>query len=212
MAEATLKAQIREQKGKQASKRFRYQGMIPGILYGADEEPMLLKIDLKELLLLLHSFGRNIVVNLAIGNKRKKIMAFIFDIQHNPISGNIIHIDLKHISLKEKIHVSVPVHLSGDPEGVRNEGGIVEHIMHKLEIISLPADIPEEIIIDIADLHIGDVIRVKDIAHGKFDIIPEPESTVVHLIAPKVVLVPEDEVSIEEEEETAEPEVIGEEE
>ena len=214
MAEIDLKVQKREEKGKQASKRLRRQGLIPGILYGIDMESASLAIDLKELLLLLHSVGRNTVVNLIVGRKRKKIKTFIYDIQHDPISGEIIHIDLKQISMEKKIHVSIPIHLTGIPEGVKNEGGIVEHMMHTIAIMSLPAEIPKGITIDISDLHLGDVIHVSDLTHDSFDVLSDEKSVVVHIIAPKVVMVPEVEIEeeLEEEEEPVEPEVIGEEE
>ena len=212
MAEANLKVIKREEKGKQASKHLRQNGFIPGILYGFGMEPLSLTVDLKELLLLLHSVGRNAVFNLSIGKNKKKYTSFIYDIQHNPISGEIIHIDLKQISLTEKIHVNVPVHLTGLSFGVKNEGAIVEHIMHAIEVACLPADIPVDIKIDITDLHLGDVIHVKDIPHENFEILSAEDSVVLHLIAPKVVKVEEveEEIVEEGEEAAAEPEVIGE--
>jgi len=212
MPEAILKAQIRNIKGKQAAKQLRRENLIPAIIYGVGEEPTKLTVELKNLLILLHAFGRNAVVNLSVDNSKKKIKAFIYEIQHDPISGDIIHVDLKHISMKEKIHVLVPIYLEGNPEGVKNEGGIVEHVMHTLEIISLPSEIPNVITIDISKLHIGDVIHVNDIEHEKFEIVPEPERTIVHVIAPKIVVVPVEEEALIEEEEAIEPEVIGEEE
>ncbi|MDP2984296.1 MAG: 50S ribosomal protein L25 [Candidatus Latescibacter sp.] len=205
MAEASLKAQVRTVKGKQASKHLRKEGHIPGVLYGPGENPSLLSLDSKEFLTLLHSFGRNVVVDLAVGDKKKKVKAFIYEIQHDPISGDIIHVDLKHISLKVKIHVTVPVHLGGIPVGVKNEGGILEHIMHTVEISCLPTDIPESISLDVTSLHTGDGIHIKDLPHEKFEILAELESVVVHVVAPRVVAVEEPtEVGI------AEPEVIGE--
>lgn len=169
-------------------------------------------------MILLHSFGRNAIVNLSFAsNKRKKFKAFIYEIQHDPISGDIIHIDLKHIDLNQKIHSSVPVHLEGAPEGVRNEGGILEHLMHKIEIFCFPADIPERITVDVTDLHLGDAVHVSDIEAANFEILSDMSSTVVHVVTPKVIKVaeeeiPEEELEEEEVEEPAEPEVIGEEE
>jgi len=212
MAEATLHVNIREEIGKQAAKHMRQKGFIPGVLYGMDEKTSLLSINGKEINNIIHSYGRNIVVNLIFGEEKKKVKTFIYEIQHAPITGNIIHVDFKHISLKERIHVMVPIHLEGTPEGVKNEGGIIEHIMHTLEIKCLPSEVPEEIILDVSPMHIGDVIHVKDIEHENFEIIPDPERTVVHVIVPKVVVVEEIEEEIiegEEAEEIAEPEVIG---
>ncbi|MFC1692306.1 50S ribosomal protein L25 [Candidatus Latescibacterota bacterium] len=214
MAEAVLKAQIREEKGKQVAKRLRRNGLIPSVLYGVGVETTALSIELKELLLLLHTFGRNTVVNLTLAKKKKKIKSFIYEIQHNPISGDIIHLDLKQISMDEKIHVSIPINLIGTPYGVKNEGGIVEHALHTLEIFCLPSEIPKVISVDITDLHLGDSIHVRDLTHDNFNVLSDSESVVVHVITPKVVKVVEveEEAIEEEEEEPAEPEVIGEEE
>jgi large subunit ribosomal protein L25 len=205
MAEASLKSQARTDKGKQAAKHLRTDGRIPGVLYGPGEIPSLLSLDTKEFLTLLHSFGRNVVVDLTVGDKKKKVKAFIYEIQHDPLSGEIIHIDLKHISLKEKIHVTVPVHLIGIPIGVKNEGGILEHIMHSMEVSCLPVDIPDGINLDVTNIHTGESFHVKDLPHEKFEFLSDPESIVVHVVAPRIVAVEEPtEVG------TAEPEVIGE--
>lgn len=206
MAEAKLQVQTRTEKGKQAVKHLRKQGLFPGILYGPGEQPSMLSINLKDFLNLLHTYGRNMVVDLAVGDRRKKFKAFIYEIQHDPISGDIIHVDLKHISLKEKITVTISIHLTGIPTGVKNEGGILEHLMHTVEISCLPTDIPDGITIDVSDLHNGGLIHVKELPHQKFEIVSEPESIVVHVISPRVHAVEEK----PEEVGPAEPVVIGE--
>lgn len=211
MAEATLAAQVREEKGKQAAKHIRQMGLVPGIIYGPGETPSMLNLNGKELLTLLHSFGRNAIVNLRIGDKKKNIKAFIYDIQHDPISGDIIHVDLKRINLNEKIHLSVPIRLSGVPEGVKNEGGILEHTLHSLEIFCLPTNIPDTIVLDVSNLHLGYSIHVKDIPASNFEILTELSATVVHVVAPKVVKVEEEVEAAVEGVEPAEPEVVGEE-
>jgi len=211
MAETYLKVQVRESTGKQAAKRLRREGMIPAVLYGGGDKPVSLAIEFKELLTLLHSSGRNTVVNLTIGKGRKKYKTFIYDIQHDPLSGDIIHVDLKQISLDEKIHVTVPIHLHGMPYGVKNEGGIIEHQMHAIEIYCLPTDIPDDIKIDVTDMRLGDVIHVRDLAHENFEMLTDMDSVVIHIIAPKVISVVEEEEEGELEglEEGVEPELIG---
>ncbi|MHB9028973.1 MAG: 50S ribosomal protein L25 [Candidatus Latescibacterota bacterium] len=205
MAEATLKAMIRTERGKQAAKHLRQQGSIPGVLYGPGEQPSPLRINLKEFVTLLHANGRNVVVNLIVEDSPAPVKAFIYEIQHDPISGDIIHVDLKHISLKEKIHVTVPVHLTGIPVGVKTEGGILEHIMHTVEISCFPHQIPDAITLNVTELHTGAIIHVKDIPHEEFDLLSEPEATVIHIVTPRVVAGEEQPSEVG----PVEPEVIG---
>ena len=215
MAEANLIAQKREKKGKQAAKHFRRDGFIPGILYGPGEEPSMLTVINKELHTLLHTYGRNVIVNLRLDDSKKNIKAFIYDIQHDPMSGDITHVDLKHINLKEKIHLSIPIRLKGLPTGVKNEGGILEHNLHALEIECLPADIPDSITLDVSELRMGDSIHVSDLEATNFEILIDTSTTVVHVVAPRVVVEVEEEVEgelLEEIDEAEGPEVIGEEE
>jgi large subunit ribosomal protein L25 len=117
-------------------------------------------------------------------------------------------VDLKHINLKENINVTVSIHLTGIPTGVKNEGGILEHLMHTVVVKCLPTDIPDTITLDVTDLHNGGVIHVKDIPREKFEIVSEPESVVVHVVSPRATI----ESRAEEAAAAAagEPEVIGE--
>ncbi len=209
MAEATLNAEVREGIGKQMAKRLRREGKIPGILYGSGEQPTPLTIDVKTLLILLHAHGRNMVVNLKLGGKRNSVKSFIFELQHDPLSGDIIHVDLKRISLTEEIHVTVPVHLVGIAEGVKNEGGIVEHTLHALPVACLPTLIPDVITVDITSLHLGDIVHVRDLPQEKYRIIAEPDNVIVHIIAPKVIVVAEAEGAEPLEQGPVEPELIG---
>ena len=214
MAVATLHVEVREGVGKQAAKRLRREGMIPGVLYGSGDAPTALSIQLKTLLNLLHSSGRNTVVDLSVGDAQESVKSFLYDIQHDPLSGEIIHVDLKRISMTEVIHVSVAVRLDGTAVGVKSEGGIVEHTLHAIPISCLPADIPETITIDISDLHLGDSLHVSDLEEKNFQFLVEPETLIVHIVAPKVIVVEEEEEEegvVDLDEEGAEPEVIGEE-
>ncbi len=210
MAETSLNVQPREDTGKQAAKHLRAQGVIPAIVYGGDDAPEPLGIDRRELMALLHGSGRNTVVNLTIGMKKKSYKTFIYDIQHDPLTGDITHVDLKRIKLDEKINVSIPVHLAGEAIGVKSEGGIVEHQLHAIDISCLPTNIPEDFRIDITDLHMGDVIHVSDLKQESFDILSDSDSVVVHIVAPKITaILEEEEEGLEELEEGAEPELIG---
>lgn len=207
MAEAVLKVEPRESKGKQPAKKLRNEGVIPGVLYGSTEKPTPISINGKELMVHLNTYGRNKVINLVVGSSKKKTLAFIYEIQHAPMTGKIIHVDFKHIALKEKINATVAIHLVGIPEGVKNEGGIIDFVMHKVEINCLATEIPDKIDIDVSGLHLGAVVHVKDINQEKFEIITEQDGVIVHIVSPKVVAVKAEEEA--EVAETVEPEVIG---
>ena len=209
MAEATLHVKMREEKGKQVAKHLRKEGFVPGVIYGPGEDPSMLAVDDKELFLLLHTYGRNVVVNITPEGSRKKIKTFIYEIQHDPISGNIIHVDFKHISLKEKIHVSVPVVMEGVPEGVKNEGGMLDQSMHTVDISCLPTDIPVRFVIDVSALVIGDTVHVNDIEKGDFEFLSDMDGTIAHVIPPRLIIEVEEEEEVLDEEGPAEPEVIG---
>jgi len=207
MAEANLTAQIRYDKKKQMAKKIRNQGSVPAVLYGVDIEPTLLTINQKTLFNLLHKNGRNVIVNLELDDRKEKLKVFIYDIQHHPLSGEISHVDFKHISLTEKIDISVPVKLIGTPVGVKTEGGILEHILHKVDISCLPTNIPESIDIDVTDLHLGAIIHVKDVKVNDFKIMSDPESVIVHIVVPKVAKISEEQADGEAG--PAEPKIIG---
>lgn len=212
MAEGNLSGLKREETGKQAAKRMRLQGDIPGVLYGVGIDPTPLTINRKELLTMLHALGRNAVVNLSVGKSKKKYKTFIYDLQHDPLTGDITHVDLKQISMTEKIHVTVPVHITGTAFGVKNEGGIVEHMLHAIDVLCLPSDIPEIMTLDISDLRLGGAIHVGDIPSEKFEILTDEKSVVVHIIAPRAVKAEEgegEEEILAAEGGAAEPEVIG---
>jgi large subunit ribosomal protein L25 len=218
MAEALLNAITREELGKQAVKKLRAEGLIPATLYGAGVDSSSLTLNRKELTTLLQSSGRNVVVDLSVDKGKKSVKTFIYEIQHDPLTDKITHVDLKHINLDDKINIEVPVHLEGVADGVKNEGGISEHIMHTIEISCLPSNIPSELVIDMSALQIGDSIHVKDLPTDNFDFISDPDRTVVHVIAPRVMIVEEEEeegleglegIEDELEEGAAEPEVIG---
>jgi large subunit ribosomal protein L25 len=143
-------------------------------------------------------------------------MALIREIQHEPITGDILHIDFLHISPTQKIHITVPVTVVGIADGVKNFGGILQLISRELEIESLPSKIPDVITVDVSSLGIGDAIHVRDLAElAEEDVtyVTPADRTVVSVVPPTVikeVVAAEDEEAAEEGEAAGEPEVIGE--
>ncbi len=208
MSDIALKVEKRDRSGKQLAKKLRKDGNVPGIYYGRAEESVPFSVDVKELETLLHSGGRTSVINLIIGRKRSSIPTIIKEIQRNPITGDLLHLDLMHVSLTEDLEVQIPVHTVGEPEGVTNEGGVLQHLVHELTLRCLPTEIPDHIEIDVSHLSIGDSIHVEDLLQKDERITTDSDTTVVSVLPPTVIKVEEEE-EVEEEEILEEPELVG---
>ncbi len=200
----TVSAIAREGKfNKNAARRLRVAGKLPGVVYGAKEPAVAVELDPKQMLRILHSdTGHNTIFDLDLAGGRAKAM--IVDWQFEPIKDKLIHVDLKRIALDKAMHAEVPVVLTGTAFGVKNEGGVIDQVLREVEIECLPGDIPASIDVDVTEMKLGDVIRVADLPHGgKFRFITDEETTVAQL-----AMIKEDVETLEAEAATAsEPEV-----
>ncbi len=210
MEEIFLEADLRQDLGKGKAKNLRKSGLIPGVVYGQSKEPLAVKVLQKELMGLIYERRiEGVVINLKIkGDKKNKPRAcLIKEIQHDPVNNNIIHVDFNEISLTKAIKVGVPVVAKGEPAGVKQEGGSLEHILWEIEVECLPADIPKEIEVDVSQLKIGDSIHIKDISFpSNVKVLTSSEAIVLSVAAP----MKEEVAAPAEGEEKAEPEVIKE--
>ena len=181
-----MPAEKREGLGKGGARKARAAGNIPGILYGHGETPVPLAIGARTFQLALQKHkGGNAIVNLAIGGGQ--YTALIRDVQYDPITHDILHLDFQHISLTEDVEVEVSVHLVGVPTGVKDGGGILEHITRTVEIRCLPTAIPPAIDVDVAHLNIGDSVHVRDLSVANAQILSDPDSTIATVVAPTVM-------------------------
>jgi large subunit ribosomal protein L25 len=184
-------AKAREGKfNKNAARRVRVAGMIPGVVYGAKEAAIAVELDPKQITRILHSeSGHNTIFDLEIGSgetKASKTKAMIVDWQYEPIKGKLLHIDLKRIAMDKAMRVKVPVLLEGIPVGVKTQGGILDQVLREIEIECLPGDIPSHINLDVTSLALNSSIRVADLPHqGKLKFITDENATVAHVIAIK---------------------------
>jgi large subunit ribosomal protein L25 len=214
MATATMtsinlvEAQPRTERGKNQARRVRRSGRIPAVLYGASKQTRAISVDPKQIARILTSeSGHNSIFDLQVGDERTKVM--IVDWQYEPIKGALLHIDLKRIAMDERLKVSVPVMLKGEPAGVKQQGGILEQVLREVEIECLPGDIPSHIDLDVSHLVFGRLMRVADLPHsGKAKILTDANQTVAHIIAVKEEVAPAPEVVAEAATAPAEPEVI----
>ncbi len=210
MKEIALDVLTRKEKGKAACKSLREKGFIPAVIYGKAEETLQLECDEKKLLKVLHTrAGENVVVNLKISADGEIFSrtALVKEVQHDPLKGEVLHVDFNHISLTQLIKVEVPIEVKGESKGVK-DGGVLDHILRQVEVECLPTQIPEKIDVRIDALEVGDSIHVKDlISPSGVKILTDPEMAVISVEPPKVEKPVEEKV---EEEGAVEPEVIRE--
>jgi large subunit ribosomal protein L25 len=206
-----LKTEVRTGSGKGAAHKLRAVGHIPAILYGRKEEPVSLLIEESAIRAILHSHPDSAVVDLDVkGGKSKGLVNVVVrHVQRHPASGKLLHVDFQRISLDEKIRVEVRVILNGDPKGVKEQGGILEHVTRSLNILSLPGAIPEAVEIDVTHLMIGDTVKLRDIVgdHRDIEFLDETDITLANLIPPIVEAKPAEEAEVAEAE--GEPELVS---
>ncbi len=220
MKEVTLEVYARTDSGKGVARKLRAAGKLPAIIYGHNEKPEPIELDHHKFFATMRQAeGEKLLINLNVDGKDSDKKAIIKDMQRDPVSGKILHIDFQHISMEDKIKIEVPIKLEGLAEGVKNFGGIMSSNMRVIMVLCLPANIPDSVTLDVSELTIHDSIHVKDITIENVEILDDPDDTVVSIIPPTVVK--EDEPAEGEEgeeapedaletEEAAEPEVISE--
>ncbi|HWR15851.1 MAG TPA: 50S ribosomal protein L25 [Terriglobales bacterium] len=184
-----VKAAGRESRGKNEARRLRKSGSIPAVVYGAGKAPLSVAVDPKQVFRILKSdSGHNTIFDLELEGEKTKAM--IVDWQTEPIKGSLLHIDLKRIAMDQKLKVTVPVVLKGDPIGVKTQGGILEQVLREVEVECLPSDIPPHIDVDVSHLEFGHVLRVSELPHGegKLKFLTDEDQPVAHVIAVKEVV------------------------
>ncbi|MSS72525.1 MAG: 50S ribosomal protein L25 [Candidatus Latescibacteria bacterium] len=188
MDQIALKGEHRTGLGKQAAKHMRQSGLLPAVIYGTGEAPIPISVKLREMETLLHTTGRNAIVNLTLeGEGNGGRITLMKEIQHHPIDRRLLHVDFQHISLTQKIRREVSVVAAGMPVGVRSEGGILEHSLHTVEVECLPLEIPEKIEVDVTGLGINKSLHVRDLLEIDSRIITDPERLVFLVVPPTVI-------------------------
>ena len=216
--QVSLTVDVRTASGKKVAKALRYRGQLPAIVYGEGAESVACSVDYRALTDLLKAHGRNAIISLSAGDTSQSTI--IKDIQYHPLHDEILHVDFHRIDLTRKIVVEVPVHATGSAVGVRIGEGILEQMLHDIEVECLPTEIPDHVEIDVSDLDIGDSLHVSDIVldGGDFSIVTDADRTLFAVAAPTLVIEEEEEEDEEglvaegeegaEGEEMQEPELI----
>lgn len=203
-----VKAQSREGTGTSNARRLRAAGWLPAVLNDVDGNAHVIQIDHHAFEMLLHHHsGESLLLKVQVDEDQPRT-TILKEVQHEPISGDAVHADFKEIRMTEKLHVNIPIELTGDPSGVE-EGGILDHGLRELEVECLPGDIVDSIPVDVSALKIGDSILVEDLTlDPKLTVLTAPSLAVASVLVPR--LEEEEEEEAKEGEEGAEPEVIGE--
>lgn len=204
MSEIVLNAEVRQTMGKHA-KLLRIKGSIPGVFYAHNEPNINIQVPKVNLDPLVFTTETHLIeLRLGDGTTKKCILR---DVQFDPVSDRPIHFDLQGLKENEKLTIEIPVSLvGGTPIGVR-EGGMLQHIIHRLKVSCLPKDIPEKIEVNVAELAMNHSIHVRELIVPNVTVLDNPDSPVVAVIPPTVIKEPEP--AAVGEEALAEPEVLG---
>lgn len=164
MSDFTLNTTARTQTGRSASRRLRRANQIPAVLYGKHTNPESLVVEASEFRRLLKAMaGRAVLVELNKEGDSKKSLSFLEEIQRDPLTNNYLHIDFQEVKAGEKIDVHVPVIITGESLGVKNQNGVLEITTHELQVRCLPKDLPATIVVDITELEVGEMIKVSEL-------------------------------------------------
>jgi large subunit ribosomal protein L25 len=188
MKSVPLKAYPRTQTRRGGSKKLRNAGRVPAVIYGRQAKSQNLEISWKEITdLIHHSISENLLVDLSVENDpRSKRLALVQEVQHHPLNGKVLHVDLHEVAKNEKVTVMVPVETVGEAAGVKTGGGVLDHVLFKLKVRCLPKDLPEQILVDVAHLELGKAIHIGEIkAPAGTEILGDKNIPVVSVALPR---------------------------
>jgi large subunit ribosomal protein L25 len=157
-----LQANEREERGKNAARRLRASGMVPAVLYGdGDGKSMSLAVPDKVVDYTLHHLGDNALYDIDLGAGTST--ARIVDVQRNPVTGRLVHVDFAPVDMQERIEITVPLHVVGEAPGAE-EGGVLQQVAYEVQVESLPGDIPQELTLDVSTLGMGENLTLADVS------------------------------------------------
>jgi large subunit ribosomal protein L25 len=201
----SLSASPRQATGKGGARQARFRGKVPAVIYGHGRAAQPLELEAKALEKALEGIDpASTIIELSVDGTPVKTL--IREIQRHPVRPDIIHVDFYEIHAAEKVKLRVPVHLVGNPDGVRNAGGVLDQVTRDVEIEVLPENIPDRLEFDVTALKIGDSVHVRDLVIPNAKILTEAELTIATVVPPRAeeVAAPTPETATE----VTEPELI----
>ena len=209
MEQIIVEATPRDTRGKNAARRMRCAGQIPAVLYGGSGQPQAVAVNTKQVAGILRSeSGHNTIFTVKLNGSEHK--AILKDWQVDPAKGSLLHVDMLRIAMDVRMHVKVPVHTFGEPQGVKMQGGIFEMVTREVEIECLPSEIPDEFKVDVSGLMIGKQLRAADLPLDpqKIKLLTDPQRVIAHVVALRAEEEKPAEAAAPTEAAPAEPEVI----
>jgi large subunit ribosomal protein L25 len=173
---------------RNGAKKLRTEGRIPAVIYGGKAKPQSVEVNAREIgELIVHSVSENLLVDLAIkDDANPKRLALVQEVQHHPLSGHVLHVDFHEVSPTEKVTIMVPVETTGEAAGVKNSGGVLEHVLFKLKVRALPKDLPEQVVIDVTALELNKTIHIGEVkAPEGVEILGDKHIPVVSVAVPR---------------------------
>ena len=187
MAQIIVEGAPRDTRGKNEAKRLRVTGKVPATLYGGKGGPLSLAVNTKQLTAILRSeSGHNTIFEVNFAGKQEP--AIVKDWQVDPVSGNLLHVDLLRVAMDVRMKVKVPVHTFGEPSGVKVQGGVFEVVTREVEVECLPADIPTEFKVDVSGLMLNQSVRGSDLTidKTKLKLLTDANTVLAHVVALRV--------------------------
>jgi len=206
--QANLTVSSRTTSGKGAARTLRREGKVPAVIYGHGREAESVSVETSALKKMLVGISAATTIVDVTVDSRAPVKALIREIQRDSLRPTeIIHLDLYEVRSDEEIRLEVPIRLTGIPDGVRNFGGVLDHVLRDLEIEVLPADIPEHVDLDVTALTIGHTLFVRDLQVPKAKVLNDPDTPICTVVAPRAEEAPAA-AAVTEEPAPAEPELI----
>lgn len=203
--QANLQAASRTATGKGAARSLRRDGKVPGVIYGHGREAEAVTIDKSALNKMLIGISAGTTILDVAVDGRAPVKALIREIQRDSLRpADIIHLDLYEVRSDEEITLAVPIRLIGIPDGVRNFGGVLDHVLRELEVEVLPSNIPDHVDLDVTALTIGHSLFVRDVKVENAKVLNDPDTPICTVVAPRTEEAP----AVVEEVVTTEPELI----
>jgi large subunit ribosomal protein L25 len=184
MSEMSLQVEKRERTGKGGCRQARMRGLIPAVVYGSGKDSVPIQVDRKTFIEMMRKAGsENPILMLKLSDTGQERHAMIRDMQRNPLSRQVIHIDFQRIEMTDKVRVTVPVELVGTAYGVKVEGGLIDFVVREVHIECLPGDIPNHLEVDVTELHAGQHAAAKDLKLPEgVALLDDPERVILSVV------------------------------